>query len=359
MRFRRPPSPAGQPGLHRQDRRHDGRVIQPTRPHVLRRCLLAVQAVVLGVTFATGAYAQGGNDYPVRPVRIVVGYTPGGATDVIARLVATGLSEKLGQPFVVDNRPGAGSNIASEEVARAKPDGYTLLVTTIQNATNMSIYKNLRYDTEKNFVQIAQFMASPSVLVLAPNTPATDLKSFIALAKSQPNKLSYASTGTGGSPHLAGAMLNARAGIDLLHVAYKGTAPALVDVMAGNVSASFMTTLGVLQQMKSGQVRPIAIAYSRRLPELPNVPTMAEAGLPDFEVVSWNGLAAPAGTPPEVVAKLSRAVTEVLQTPEMRERVRGLGGEVVLRSQDDFTAYVKSEIAKWRAVATNAKITLD
>lgn len=370
MRFRRPLSPTpqassdrpGQPDQHGpldQQDRPDRRAFRPAPRHGLRRSLLALQATLLGATLSAGAYAQGGNDYPARPVRIVVGYTPGGATDVIARLVATGLSEKLGQPFVVDNRPGAGSNIASEEVARAKPDGYTLLVTTIQNATNMSIYKNLRYDTEKNFVQIAQFMASPSVLVLAPNTPATDLKSFIALAKSQPNKLSYASTGTGGSPHLAGAMLNARAGIDLLHVAYKGTAPALVDVMAGNVSASFMTTLGVLQQMKGGQVRPIAIAYSRRLPELPNVPTMAEAGLPDFEVVSWNGLAAPAGTPPEVVARLSRAVTEVLQTPEMRERVRGLGGEVVLRSQDDFTAYVKSEIAKWRAVATNAKITLD
>jgi tripartite-type tricarboxylate transporter receptor subunit TctC len=305
------------------------------------------------------AHAQQPSEYPARPVRIVVGYTPGGATDVIARLVATRLGEKFGQPFVVDNRPGAGSNIASEEVARAKPDGYTLLVTTIQNATNMSIYKNLRYDTERDFVQISQFMASPSVLVVAPSLKATDLKSFLALARAQPGTLSYASTGVGGSPHLAGEMLNSRAKLDLLHVPYKGTAPALVDVMSGNVSSSFMTTLGVLQQMKAGQVRPIAVAYSSRLPELPNVPTMAEAGLPNFEVVSWNGISAPAGTPAVVIDKLSKAIGEILQTPDMQERIKGLGGEVVLRSKKDFSDYVKAEIAKWRAVADAAHIELE
>lgn len=320
---------------------------------------IALAGLALSLSLASTARAQDAGSYPNRPVRVVVGYTPGGATDVIARLVAAKLADKFGQPFVVDNRPGAGSNIASAEVARAKPDGYTLLVTTIQNATNMSIYKNLRYNTEKDFVQIAQFMASPSVLVVAPAVESNDLKSFVALAKANPGKLSYASTGTGGSPHLAGEMLKSRAGIDLLHVPYKGTSPALVDVMAGNVSASFMTTLGVLQQMKAGQVKPIAVAYSSRLAELPNVPTMAEAGLPNFEVVSWNGLAAPAGTPPDVVNKLSKAVTEILDTPEMRERVRGLGGEVVLRSQTVFANYVKSEINKWRVVATDSKIELD
>ncbi len=321
---------------------------------------LALAVLACGLWPASAVQAQdAAASYPSRPVRIVVGYPPGGATDVIARLVATRLGEKLGQPFVVDNKPGAGSNIASEEVARAKPDGHTLLVTTIQNATNMSIYKNLRYSTERDFVQVAQFMASPSVLVLTPTLPARDLASFIALAKARPGTLSYASTGVGGSPHLAGAMLNARARLDLLHVPYKGTSPAMVDVVSGNVSASFMTTLGVLQQMKAGQVRPIAVAYSRRLAELPDVPTMAEAGLPDFEVVSWNGLGAPAGTPPAIVAKLGNAVTEILQTPEMQERVRGLGGEVVLRAGPVFSDYVRSEIGKWRQVAESANIELE
>ena len=326
-------------------------------PTILRT--LGAAGACFSMVWLGAAHAQEARDYPVRPVRIVVGYTPGGATDVVARLVATRLSEKLGQPFVVDNRPGAGSNIASEEVARAKPDGYTLLVTTIQNATNMSIYKKLRYDTERDFVQIAQFLASPSILVVAPDVKATDLKSFIALAKAQPRTLSYASTGVGGSPHLAGEMLNSRARLDLLHVPYKGTAPALVDVMSGTVSASFMTTLGVLPQMKAGQVRPLAVAYGSRLAELPDVPTMAEAGLPNFEVVSWNGLSAPTGTPPAVVKKLGAAVREILQTPEMQERIKGLGGEVVLRSQEEFTQYVKAEIVKWRAVAEAAHIELE
>lgn len=329
------------------------------RSHPFPICRALAVVATISTTLLTVAHAQDVRDYPVRPVRIVVGYTPGGATDVIARLVATKLSEKLGQPFVVDNRPGAGSNIASAEVARAKPDGYTLLVTTIQNATNMSIYKNLRFNTERDFVQIAQFLASPSILVLAPNVKATDLKSFIALAKAKPGTLSYASTGVGGSPHLAGEMLNSRAKLDLLHVPYKGTSPALVDVMSGNVSASFMTTLGVLPQMKAGQVRPIAVAYASRLAELPDVPTMAEAGLPNFEVVSWNGLSAPTGTPPAIVNKLGAAVREILETPEMQERVKGLGGEVVLRSQEEFTQYVKAEIGKWRSVAEAAHIELE
>jgi len=318
-----------------------------------------VSAALLGALAAPFSQALAADSYPDRPVRIIVGFPPGGATDVITRLVSQKLSDKLGQAFIVENRPGAGSNIASEYVARSKADGYTLLVLTIQNATNMSIYKNLRYNTEKDFIPVAQFMASPSVLVTSPGIPAKDLQSLISLAGANPHKYSYASTGVGGSPHLAGEMLKARTGIDLLHVPYKGTAPALIDVTAGVVSASFMTTLGVLQQMQSGQVRPIAVAYSSRLPELPDVPTMAEAGVPDFEVVSWNGLAAPAGTPQAVIDKLSDAVEEILESPEMQERVKELGGQAVLRSQKDFTAYVHSETAKWGVVAKAAKIELE
>jgi len=325
--------------------------------NLTRRAVTA--AVLFGALAAPFSQAFAADQYPDKPVHVIVGYPPGGATDVITRLIAQKLHDKLGQTFIVENRPGAGSNIASAYVARSKPDGYTLLVLTIQNATNMSIYKNLTYNTEKDFTPIAQFMASPSVLVTAPGLPATDLKSFIALVKANPGKYSYASTGIGGSPHLAGEMLKARTGIDMLHVPYKGTAPALIDVTAGVVSCSFMTTLGVVKQMQTGQVRPIAVAYSSRLPELPNVPTMAEAGLPDFEVVSWNGLAAPAGTPQPVIDKLSTAVEDILKSPDMQERIKELGGQAVLRSQKDFAAYVHSETVKWGVVAKSAKIELD
>jgi len=297
--------------------------------------------------------------YPERPVKIVVGYSPGGATDVIARLMATELSREMGQPFIVENRPGAGSNIATENVLRAAPDGYTLLLLTIQNATNMSVYKSVNYDTAKDFTPIAQFMASPSVLVAAPQLGVTDLQSLIAKAKAEPGTLSFASTGVGGSPHLAGEMLKARAGIDMLHVPYKGTSQAMTDVIAGNVSTSFMTTLGVLEHMQSGAVKPLAVAYRERLPELPNVPTMAEAGIADFEVVSWNGLAAPADTPPEVVKALGEALERILAKPEIQERVRGLGGQTVIHGPGEFAAYVQSEIDKWGEVVQTAGISLD
>ncbi|MBV7483117.1 tripartite tricarboxylate transporter substrate binding protein [Bordetella sp. BOR01] len=315
---------------------------------------LAVAAAAGG-----GALADEAADYPQRPVKIVVGYSPGGATDVIARLVATELSSELGQSFIVENKPGAGGNIATENVIRSKPDGYTLLVLTIQNATNMSVYKNIGYDTNKDLQPIAQFMASPSVLVASPKLQIDSLQALIKTAKADPTALSYASTGVGGSPHLAGEMLKSRAGIDMLHVPYKGTAPAMTDVIAGNVSVSFMTTLGVLEQMQSGKMRPLAVAYGSRLAELPNVPTMAEAGLPDFEVTSWNGLAAPAGTPPAIVEKLSAAVNRILQKPAIQERVRGLGGQAVLRNPQEFAAYVQAETDKWAQVVKAANISMD
>ena len=305
------------------------------------------------------AAAESAADYPTRPVHLIVGYTPGGSTDVISRLVAQRLSDKLGQAVIVENRAGAGSNIASEYVARSKADGYTLLVLTIQNATNMSIYKDLRYDTARDFAPIAQFMASPSVFVISPSVKADSLGAFITIAKANPNKYSYASTGVGGSPHLAGEMLKTRAGIELLHVPYKGTSPALIDVTTGVVSSGFMTTLGVLNQMQTGQVKPLAVAYSSRLPELPDVPTMAEAGLPNFEVVSWTGVAAPKGTPPEIVNRLNAAINDILNSPDMQRRVKELGGAVVPRTPAEFQSYVSDEIAKWRTVVRASKIELE
>ena len=260
--------------------------------------------------------------YPSRPITVVVGYPPGGATDIIARLVATKLSQSLGQPVIVENKPGAGSNIATEQVVRAKPDGYTLLVETIANATNMTVYKNIKYDSAVTWRRSSSSCRRPACWCVSPSLKATDLKSLIALAKAEPGKLTFASSGVGGSPHLAGELLKLRAGIDMVHVPYKGATPALMDVISGHVSMGFKTSLGALEQIQAGKLRPIAVAYAKRLPELPDVPTMAEAGLDDFEVSSWNGLAAPAGTPEPIIRKLNEEVNRILAMPDVREQLR-------------------------------------
>jgi len=297
--------------------------------------------------------------YPGKPIRILVGFAPGGATDIVARTVAEKLQAAWGQPVVVENRPGAGSNIAAEQAARAEADGHTLLLGTIANATNMSLYKNLKYDTLRDFAPITQLMSAPSVLVVSPALPVDDLKGLIALAKQRPGTLTYASSGAGGSPHLAGELLELRAGIDMVHVPYKGAAPALADVIGGQVNLGFKTALSALPSMQSGRLKPIAVAANQRLPQIPNVPTMAEAGFPDFEVSSWNGLLAPARTPPAIVAKLHRELVRILQLPDVRERFATQAAEPVGSSPDEFRAYIRSEIDRWGTVARTANIVLE
>lgn len=297
--------------------------------------------------------------WPSRPVTIVVGFAPGGATDIAARLIAQKLQEAWGQPFVVDNRAGAGSNIGSEVVARAEPDGYRLLMGTIANATNMSLYKNLKYDTLRDFAAVTQVMSAPSVLVVSPTLAVDDLKGLIALAKSRPGTLTYASSGAGGSPHLAGELLCQRAGIQMIHVPYKGAAPALADVIAGHVNLGFKTALSAIPSMQAGKLKPIAVAATKRLPQIPNVPTMAEAGIADFEVSSWSGLLAPAKTPQPIVDKLQREVARILALPDVRERFAAQGAEPVGSTPEVFRAYVKAEIERWGQVARSAAIVLD
>lgn len=298
--------------------------------------------------FAGAAAAQG--NYPAKPIRLIVGYTPGGATDIVARLLATKLQEALGQTVIVENKPGAGSNIASELVAKSAPDGYTLLVGSIANATNMVVYKNLGYDTLRDFAPVTQLMSAPSVLAVHPSFPAKNLQELIALAKRDPGKYAFASSGSGGSPHLAGEMLKLRAGIDLIHVPYKGAAPALSDLLGGQVQMAFQTALSAVPHLQSGQLRAVAVAANKRLAQLPNVPTMAEAGLPDFEVSSWNGLFAPAKTPPEIVARLHAEAVKALATPDLREKLNAQGAEAVGSTPEEFRAYIRAEIEKWGKV---------
>ena len=321
--------------------------------------LIKTFLVFIAMLWAASASAQdAAANYPNRPIKIVVGFVPGGATDVVARLMAQKLQEAWGQAVLIENKPGGGSNIGSEQVARAAPDGYTLLLGTIANATNMSIYKDLAYDTLRDFAPVTQFISAPSVLVVAPSLPVSNLKELIALAKAKPGTLSYASSGAGGSPHLAGELLKLRAGIDIIHVPYKGAAPALVDVVSGTVSMGFKTALSAIPHMQSGKLKPIAVAANRRLPQIPNVPTMAEAGLADFEVSSWNGLLAPAKTPPEIVAKLNREFVRILATADVREKFAAQAAEPVGNTPEQFRAYIKAEIDKWAQVvkASGAKV---
>ncbi len=312
--------------------------------------------VILALLFTPFALAQ--DNYPSRPIKLIVPFPPGGATDIVGRLVAQRLQEALGQPVVVENKAGAGSNIGSEQVAKAAPDGYTLLLGTIANATNMSIYKNMSYDTLRDFAPVTQTMAAPSVLVVTNALPANNLKELIGLAKAQPGKLSFASSGAGGSPHLAGELLKLRAGIDIIHVPYKGAAPALVDVVSGVVSMGFKTALSAIPHMQSGKLKPVAVAATKRLAQIPNVPTMVEAGLPDFEVSSWNGVLAPAKTPPEIIARLNQALVRILATQDVKERFAAQAAEPVGSTPEQFRAYIQSEIDKWAQVvkASGAKI---
>jgi tripartite-type tricarboxylate transporter receptor subunit TctC len=318
----------------------------------MKRLVIAFLLVI----FAGAAAAQG--SYPNKPIHLIVGYAPGGPTDIVARLIAAKMQESLGQPVIVENKPGAGSNIASEYVVKSAPDGYTLLVGSIANATNMVVYKHLTYDTLRDLAPITQLMSAPSVLVATPGFPAKSLQDLIALAKRNPGKYAFASTGSGGSPHLAGEMLKMRAGIDLIHVPYKGAALVQSDLIGGQVQMAFETALSVVPHVQGGQLRAIAVAANRRLAQLPDVPTMAEAGLPDFEVSSWNGLFAPAKTPPEIIARLHEAAVKALAAPDVREKFTAQGAEAMGSTPEEFRAYIRAEIEKWGKVvrASGARV---
>ncbi len=319
-----------------------------------RRALLGALVLTTGLGLNAAAQAK----YPEKPIKIIVGFAAGGPTDIVARLVGNRLEKALGQPVIVENKPGGGSNIASAEAARAKPDGYTLFLGTIANATNMSVYKNLSYDTERDFIPISQLVSSPSVLVVNNDLPVKSLKELIAYAKANPGKLSYASSGAGGSPHLAGEMLKQRAGIDALHVPYKGAAPAMNDVMGGTVSMGFKTASGVTTTIQAGRIRAIAIASNTRLPQLPDVPTLNELGFKDFEVSSWSGLFAPKGTPQAIIDILGKATVDILKNPEVRKQLEGMGAIPIGSTPEEFKKYVRSEIEKWGVVAKAANIQL-
>jgi tripartite-type tricarboxylate transporter receptor subunit TctC len=323
------------------------------------RRIIAAAAGLLSLlcACATGARAA---DYPERPVTIVVGFPPGGASDILARILTDKLGSLLGEPFIVDNRPGAGGNVAASLVAHATPDGYTLLLgNNAILATNASLYKKVDYDPEKDFAPISLVGTQANVLVVNNNLPVHSLPDLIALAKANPGKLNFASSGYGLAAHLAGELFKTVAHIDIVHVPYKGSAPALQDVMAGDEQMMFATTSGVMGFLANNQLRPIAVTTLRRTAILPDIPTMDEAGLAGFEATTWHGLVAPAGTPKGIIDTLHRALVETLKDAGVQQKLNALGVDITPDTPDEFAAYIKAEIPKWAEVIKESGAKLE
>jgi tripartite-type tricarboxylate transporter receptor subunit TctC len=315
--------------------------------------LARTACVLAGALVATlPAVAQ---DYPKRPIELVVPFVAGGTTDNIARLMAQRFSESWGQTVVVNNRAGGGSTIGTNAVAKAPPDGHTLLVTTIGFAINAGLQK-LPYDPVGDFTPVTELASLPLVLVVHASVPATNLQEFIALAKSKPGGWDYASSGTGTSPHLAAEMFKSMAGIELVHVPFKGNAEAMNSLMGGHVKIYFALVPAVLQHIKTGALRAIAVTTEERLPYLPDVPTIAELGFPGYEISSWQGVFAPAGTPKDVVGKINGELVRMLNVPEIRRRISQEGADPVGSTPDAFATRVKNEITKWTKVIKTSGI---
>ena len=317
-------------------------------------------APIFAALLAMLASFAGAADDPTRPVTMVLGFAPGGPSDVVARLVARRLEQVMGQPVVVENRAGAGGNVAGEMVARAAPDGHTLLLGTNGIlATNVSLYKKIGYDPVKDFAPITILGSQANILYVHPSVKANSVAELVALAKDNPGKLNFASGGHGTAGHLAGELFKTEAGINIVHVAYKGTGPALQDVLAGHVQMAFSAAAPIVPHIQSGAVRPLAVTSLKRTAALPEIPAFAELGYPGFEAITWHSLVAPAGTPREVIATLHRAAMAALEDPEVKKQFATLGVDVVGNTPEEFATYVKAEIPKWAAIIKASGATLN
>jgi tripartite-type tricarboxylate transporter receptor subunit TctC len=307
----------------------------------------AVSAVLAATLLACPGRAQ---DYPSRPVRVIVPFAPGGPNEIIARLVAQRLSETLGQPFIVENRPGAGGNIGTDLVAKSAPDGYTLLSAGPGSLVINPLLGAAPYDTARDFAPVAIMATAPNALVVHPSVPARTVRELIALARSRPDELNYASGGVGSTPHLAAALFAAMAGIRIVHVPYKGTGPAVTDLLGGQVQVAVLGIPTVLPYIRSGKLRALAVTGKRRSAELPDVPTVEEAGVAGYEVSPWYGLLAPAATPRPIIAVLSAEVTKIVRSPGLVEKLAAQGAEPAGGTPEEFAAYLRAEAARWGRV---------
>jgi tripartite-type tricarboxylate transporter receptor subunit TctC len=316
---------------------------------------MRIPLIIATALLSTAALAQ---TYPAKPVRIVVGYPPGGPTDVIARTVAQKLTIALGQQVIVDNRPGASGMIGAEQVVKAAPDGYTLLTVPITYAVTPSVYPKMPYDAEKDLAPVALVAASPFILVVHPTLPVKTVKELIALAKSRPGQINYASASTGGMPHLAGELFNMMTGVKLTHIPYKGAAPATVDLLAGQVSLMFNNMLSAMPLVKANKLRAVAVTSLKRSAAIPELPTIAEM-VKGFEASGWYGAFAPAATPKDIIAKLNAEINKLMRLPDVAQRLAGDGVEAASMTPAEFGAYLHSEIAKWGKVVKISGATVD
>lgn len=319
---------------------------------------------LLAAALSTGLLIAGvafGQTYPTKPIRIVVGFTPGGTTDILARELGVRLQESWGQSVVVDNRPGAGGNIGAAAVAKAAPDGYTLLLATNSFAINPAVYSKMPYDTINDFTPIT-FIGSVTLIFFAhPSVPVKTMKDVVALAKSKPGQVTYGSGGVGTSPHLAVELFKSLAKVDVVHVPYKGVPPVVQGLLAGEIAlgTASLPSAGLPDLVKSGRLRGLALTGSKRAKAVPDVPTMIESGFPGFDVVIWYGMLAPAGTPQDIVAKLNKEVIRILGLPVVRDRLAALDFDIATSTPADFMTYIKSELAQWAKVVKEAGVTIN
>jgi tripartite-type tricarboxylate transporter receptor subunit TctC len=318
--------------------------VQKLQSLLLQACLV--------LALATAAAAQ---DYPTKPVRLIIPFPPGGSNDVVGRMIATHMGEHLGKQVVVDNRSGAGGVIGTEVAANAAPDGYTLLIISLAHAVNPWLYK-LSYDPIKSFTPIGILASGPNVLAINPGLPVNSVKELVALAKQKPGELQYASAGVGSFQHLGGELFKLEAGVDMLHVPFKGGGPAMIDVIGGHTKLVFSSLVQTTPHIKSGKLKALATGGTKRNPVLPDVPTVAEAGVPTYEAVNWWGIVAPAGTPQPVIDKVHAALTAVQASPEVQKQFSSEGAEIVQMSPPQFGTFMENEMKKWERVVKEGKI---
>jgi len=319
---------------------------------------LHARAIIAALLALVCAYAVAA-DYPSRPIRLIVPFAPGGGNDTVARLVGQGLSAELGQPVVVDNRPGAGGIVGAEAAAKAPADGYTLFLGGVgSHAINPNLHANLSYDPVKDFAPISLIASAPLVLVVHPSVRANSVRELIALARAEPARLNYASNGNGSSSHLAAVMFASMTGVDMVHVPYKGLSPALSDLLSGQVQLMFSSVVAIVPHVKAGKLRALAVSSRERLSLLPDLPTIAEAGVPGYETSSWYGILAPAGTPAEIVTRLNAALVKVVSQPDVRQALAQEGADPVGNSPAAFGAFIRSERQRLGDVIRQAKVPM-
>ncbi len=325
----------------------------------MTRVRVAAFLFLAAVLCAGPIMAQDAKDYPAKPIRIIVPYPPGGGTDVVARISSDPLAAALGQPIIIDNRGGAAGNLGTDIAAKSAPDGYTILLTLSSHTINPKLYDKLPFDVERDFAPISLVALSPQILVAHPSVPANNIRELIALAKAQPGKLNFASVGTGSPGHIAGELFKLKTGVDIVHIPYKGGGPAVTDTLGGQVQLLFVTLPAAMQHVKAGRLKALAVTSDKRSLAAPDIPTIAESGVPDCVVNSWYGALAPAKTPPAIVAKLQAAFAKVLTMPEVKDKLFAQGAEGAPSTSADFERRIHDELRQWEYVIREAKIKAD